>query len=141
MTENVYESTEKLSQTGLLSRIQRLSKPELTAFCSFVGLYGANFYTVRDKLLYSNRDFRKWEIVGIDRMVREFKPGYEGELKDFFERVDEKVRFVRFMEEEGDMSPSSCYQRFKVFNFKKWEIIGLYGLLDIFLKEHLKIKE
>lgn len=140
MTENVYESTEKMSQTGLLSRIQRLSKLELTAFCSFVGLYGANFYTVRDKLLYLNRDFRRWEIVGIERMVREFAPCYDGEIKDFFDRVEEKSRFVQFMEERG-MSPSSCYQRFKVFNFKKWEIIGLYGLLDLFLREHLKIEE
>lgn len=140
MTKNVYESTEKMSQTGLLSRIQRLSKLELTAFCSFVGLYGANFYTVRDKLLYLNRDFRRWEIVGIERMVREFAPCYDGEIKDFFDRVEEKSRFVQFMEERG-MSPSSCYQRFKVFNFKKWEIIGLYGLLDLFLREHLKIEE
>lgn len=140
MTKNVYESTEKMSQTGLLSRIQRLSKLELTAFCSFVGLYGANFYTVRDKLLYLNRDFRRWEIVGIERMVREFAPCYDGEIKDFFDRVEEKSRFVQFMKERG-MSPSSCYQRFKVFNFKKWEIIGLYGLLDLFLREHLKIEE
>lgn len=140
MTESVYEITKKMSQTGLLSRIQRLSKLELTAFCSFVGLYGANFYTVRDKLLYLNRDFRRWEIVGIERMVREFAPCYDGEIKDFFDRIEEKSRFVRFME-EGGMSQSSCYQRFKVFNFKKWEIIGLYGLLDLFLREHLKIEE
>lgn len=136
MTENVCKSTEKLSAAGLKSRAQRLDRQELTAFCSYVGLHGANFYTVRDKLLYQDRQFRRWEVVGIDRMIHGFAPDYDGAPEDFFDRVEGKVRFVRYMEEEGEMSPSSCYQRFKDFNFKKWEVIGLDGLLDQFLKEH-----
>ena len=86
--------------------------------------------------MYQTGGFDYWEIVGVEQMIKNFAPGYKGTPEDFFESLEEKKEFVLHMCEVGGMSRTSCYQRFKMFNFKRWEIIGLANLLDRFCEDH-----
>lgn len=130
------KTIENKAETQLKLRISQLSRQEVAAFCSLLSLHGASFYTMRDKLMYGTGSFERWEIVGVERMIRSFMPGYDGPLEEFFDRMEEKVRFLQYMADEGGMCRTSCYNRFRPFNFKKWEVAGLLGMLDKFAEEH-----
>lgn len=130
------ETTEKEKETGLKSLIDRLDKQQKVAFCSYLGLHGASFYTMRDKLVYGTGWFALWELKGVEGMIREFDPDYEGEAEDFIARDGEKTAFATYMAETGGMSKTTCYQRFKIFNFKKWEVVGLERMFRLFMDFH-----
>ena len=69
-------------------------------------------------------------------ICREFDPDYEGEAEDFIARDGEKTAFATYMAETGGMSKTTCYQRFKIFNFKKWEVVGLERMFRLFMDFH-----
>ena len=95
------ETTEKEKETGLKSLIDKLDKQQKVAFCSYLGLHGASFYTMRDKLVYGTGWFDLWELKGVEGMIREFDPDYEGEAEDFIARDGEKTAFATYMAETG----------------------------------------
>lgn len=128
--------TENCNKTRLKDRIAQLDRQQLLSFCSFVSLYGASFYTMRDKMMRNTSDFCHWEVTGIEKMISDFAPDYKGEPEEFFEQLEEKSDFVQYMCANGEISRASCYQRFKLFNFKRWEVVGLSNLLDRYLTEH-----
>lgn len=128
--------TEKETKPTLQCRLEALDKQQLAAFCSYLGLHGASFYTMRDKLVYETGTFDLWEEKGVEGMIREFDPTYEGDVKDYFDTVADKTPFIQFMVEKGGMGKTTCYQRFKFFNFKKWEVVGLERLFQQFMDFH-----
>ena len=128
--------TENEAKTTLWCRLKALDRQQLTALCSYLGLHGASFYTMRDKLVYEVGSFDYWELKGVKGMIGEFDPIYEGEIENFYESCAKKQQFIQFMLEKGGMGRTSAYQRFRHFNFKKWEIEGLETLLDMFLDFH-----
>lgn len=128
------KSAEKETKEVLKYRLQELDRQQLVAFCSFVSLHGASFYTLRDKLVYGTDTFCRWEEVGLRRLIQEFMPDYQGTPEDFFDSIDEKTAFVQFMVEKGGMGRTTVYQRFKLFKFKKWEVEGLLPLFDRFME-------
>ena len=130
------KTTEKESKAGLKSLLEGLDKQQLTALCSYLGLHGASFYTMRDKLMYETGTFDIWEEKGVEGMIREFDPEYDGEVKDYFESLADKTPFIQHMVENGGMGKTTCYQRFKAFNFKKWEVMGLKRLVHDFMDFH-----
>lgn len=128
--------TEIQSKAGLKSLLEGLDKQQLTAFCSYLGLHGASFYTMVNKLVRGAGTFDLWEERGVEGMIREFAPDYTGEAKDFFDSIEEKAPFIQYMVETGGMGKTTCYQRFKAFNFKKWEVTGLEQLARSFTEYH-----
>lgn len=117
-------------------RLGLMASQDAVPFCSFLIEYGASFYTMRDKLVYGNRLFDPWERKGIQKMIADFAPDYRGKPQDFFGALDCKERFVAYMVEKGGMGRTSCYTRFKAFNFRHWEILGLDSLYEKFLQLH-----
>lgn len=130
------QTTEIQGKAGLKSLLEGLDKQQLTAFCSYLGLHGASFYTMVNKLVRGAGTFDLWEEKGVEGMIREFDPCYKGDAKDFFDSIDEKAPFIQFMVETGGMGKTTCYQRFKAFNFKKWEVTGLERLARAFTDFH-----
>ena len=130
------KTTEKETKAGLKALLEGLDKQQMTALCSYLGLHGASFYTMRDKLMYETGTFDLWEEKGVEGMIREFDPEYDGEVKDYFEFLTDKTPFIQYMVERGGMGKTTCYQRFKVFNFKKWEVMGLQRLVHDFMDFH-----
>ena len=135
MTDKVKQVIEKVEETGHLSRLNQLTAKEIGEFCSFLVGYGANFYTMRDKLLYRERLFNAFEVVGLQSMIQEYDSSYQGEISNFWNTLTEKSRFVKYMMEHGGIGRTSCYSRFSAFNFKPWELIGLEQLLTVFLEK------
>lgn len=130
------KETEKEVKTTLGCRLEGLDKQQLTAFCSYLGLHGASFYTMRDKLMYETGTFDLWEEKGVEGMIRAFDPEYSGEARDYFDTLADKTPFIQYMVETGGMGKTTCYQRFKAFNFKKWEVMGLERLAEGFTEFH-----
>lgn len=130
------KSAENKTKEVLKYRLQELNKQDLANFCSYISLHGASFYTMRDKLVYGTDTFSPWEEKGLKKMIQEFMPSYQGKTEDFFDEIEEKTSFVQYMIEQGGMGRTTCYQRFKLFNFKKWEIEGLVPLLERFIEMH-----
>lgn len=128
--------TEKETKQTLRCRLEALDRQQLAAFCSFLGFNGASFYTMRDKLVYDTGWFDEWELKGVEGMIREFDPDYRGEAKDYFAEARDKSLFIQYMVEKGGMGKTTCYQRFKIFNFKKWEVTGLEKMFDQFMDFH-----
>lgn len=134
MTDKEKQVIEKVKETGHLSRLSELTAKEVGEFCSYLVGYGANFYTMRDKLLYRERLFSSWEMVGLQKIIQEYDSSYQGEVSAYWNTLTEKSSFVKFMTEWG-FGRTSCYSRFSAFNFKPWELIGLEQLLTIFLEK------
>lgn len=135
-TELMDKTSEKETNPILQYRLEELDRQQLTALCSYLGLHGASFYTMRDKLVYGIGKFDYWELKGVKEMIHEFDPIYEGEPDEFYESCTQKVQFIQFMIDKGGMGKSSAYHRFRMFNFKKWEVLGLEYLLGQFLELH-----
>lgn len=112
-------------------------------FCMFLKGFGASFYTMRDRIVYGTTPFSEWELHGIDGMIRRFKPEYKGLLCDFFDRIsrEERSRFVSFMVKDGGMSKTTCYSRFRTFNFAPWEMRGILALERMYLKSEAYVSE
>ena len=130
------KTTENEAKATLSCRLEELDKQQLTALCFYLGLHGASFYTMRDKLVYGVGGFDYWELKGVKGMIAEFDPIYEGEVEKFYDSCTQKQQFIQFMLDKGGMGRTSAYQRFRLFNFKKWEIEGLENLLGLFLDFH-----
>lgn len=130
------KTTENEAISTLWCRLKALDRQQLTALCSYLGLHGASFYTMRDKLVYGVGGFDYWELKGVKGMIGEFDPLYEGKTECFYECCPQKQQFIQFMLDKGGMGRTSAYQRFRLFNFKKWEIEGIENLLNRFLDFH-----
>lgn len=102
--------------------------------CKFIYLsrymnmeYGIPVRTMYYKL--RERRIKKWEWMGIENCIRDFMPGYTGELADFWDAVPGRWKFIDYMSEHG-MSAMTVYRHFAGFNFKEWELIGLSRIVD-----------
>ena len=130
------ENDEKISKPILSYRSQLPADRQMQyGFCDFLRGYGASFYTMRDRIIYGTSPIDEWELRGVERMIREFDPGYKGLLLDFYDQLsrDERGRFVGYMVEQGGMSRRSCYDRFRTFNFATWEVFGLLRCEELYL--------
>ena len=100
------ENDEKISKPILSYRSQLPADRQMQyGFCDFLRGYGASFYTMRDRIIYGTSPIDEWELRGVERMIREFDPGYKGLLLDFYDQLsrDERGRFVGYMVEQGGM--------------------------------------
>lgn len=112
-------------------------------FCEFLKGFGASYYTMRDRIIYRTSPIDEWELRGVERMMREYAPGYHGLLCDYFDTLsrDERGQFVAYMMEKGGMSKTNCYARFRTFNFAPWEMRGLLALERVFLATSYELQD
>lgn len=123
--EKLIECTLQCTKSGLFNK-----------FLFWLEDFGANYYTMRDKLVYNERGFRKWEVVGIKNMIHCFAPDYEEDPKLFWNGLQQKRDFVSFMKDEGGMCRTSCYMLFTAMSFKPWQWEGLDSLAAKFMEEN-----
>lgn len=128
------QTAEKQVVTTPKCSVSEMNRLQKRMFCLELVKHGANFYTMRDKLLYGHRPFDGWEVAGVARLIQEFAPDYTGSLPDFFNTLGSKADFVKYMVANG-MGRSSCYDKFTKWDFKSWEIIGIARLADEFLNK------
>lgn len=136
MNEQGKEKDEKNSKPILSYRSQLPADRKVHfGFCEFLKGFGASFYTMRDRIIYGTTTFDEWELKGVDGMMREYAPDYNGLLCDYFDTLtrDERGKFVAYMIEKGGMGKTSCYARFRTFNFAPWEMRGLLALERMYL--------
>jgi hypothetical protein len=67
---------------------------------------------------------KRWELVGIKGCIKQYMPGYDGELRDFYTSIKGRNRFITFMNEQMGMSRSAAIKRFRLFDFTEVEIKG-----------------
>lgn len=127
--EKLIEGTLQGTKNGLFNK-----------FLFWLEAYDANYYTMRDKLIYKQRGFRNWELLGVRQMIRRFAPDYKGDLKLFWNTLEQKRDFVAYMKEEGGMCRTSCYMLFPTMAFKSWQWEGLDALAAKFMEEECIIK-
>ncbi len=97
------------------------------------------FEKYHDRIIYGTSPIDVWELRGVDGMLRDYAPNYNGLLCEYFDTLspEERGRFVNYMIETGGMGRTSCYARFRTFNFAPWEMRGLLALEQLYL-ERLK---
>lgn len=128
--EKLMECTLRCTKNGLFNK-----------FLFWLVSHGANYYTMRDKLLYKQRTFRSWEVIGVKNMILRFAPDYDGDPKLFWNTLEKKTAFVTYMKEEGGMCRTSCYALLPEMKFKPWQWEGLDRLAAKFMEEHSINKE
>ena len=138
------EKDEKISKPILSYRSNLPDDRQVQfGFCDFLRGYGASYYTMRDRIIYGSSPIDEWEVRGVEQMIREFAPDYKGLLTDFYNRLsrEERGRFVSYMVEQGGMSRTSCYDRFRSFNFFTWEVWGLLRCEEYYLHQEKHFTE
>lgn len=140
MNGQVKEKDEKIAKPILSYRSSLPADRKIHfGFCEFLKGYGASYYTMRDRIIYGTSPIDVWELRGVDGMLRDYAPNYNGLLCEYFDTLspEERGRFVNYMIETGGMGRTSCYARFRTFNFAPWEMRGLLALEQLYL-ERLK---
>lgn len=72
--------------------------------------------------------FKPWEIKGIEEVIKEFDSSFSGDLSSFYQELPKKGDFIRIMEDLG-MSRGTVIKRFRMFNFKEYELKGINYIL------------
>lgn len=75
--------------------------------------------------------FKSWEEEGILNIIKDYAPKYEGSPCDFWKSLPQKKGFIDKMTEKG-MSRKTAFERFKIFNFKEYELKGIKKILEEF---------
>lgn len=73
--------------------------------------------------------FRAWEEEGILNIIKDYAPKYKGSPCEFWKSLPSKKEFVAKMVSKG-MSRKTVFNRFKLFNFKKYELKGINKILE-----------
>lgn len=71
---------------------------------------------------------KRWEWEGIENCVREYKPGWDGDLKRFWDEQERSRCIFSVFMEDKDMSYSTVWKRFSKPGFSEIEMRGLRSL-------------
>lgn len=104
--------------------------------------YGMTSSTFYNRFLREKKEprFDAWEMKGVVSCIRDFEqlhrldPTDEEQLHAFYASLPMKTFFWPYMNEMG-MGINSIINRFSVWNFKPWELIGVNRILEEFNKQ------
>lgn len=120
------KSMKKHTISGLEQRFLRLG---FTRYV--VHDYGMNINTAYRK--FRHGIVRRWELLGIRECICRYAGDDVENINDFYNNLEVKSNFVKFMEEEMGMSEHTVRKRFKAFDFSKLEIKGLSNVYNEFI--------
>lgn len=81
----------------------------------------------------------RWMIVGIRGCIREFlEDDTFTDFENFYNNLPVKLKFIEFMQKEMEMCERTARARFKKFDFKELELIGLEAVYEQFIQEIIK---
>lgn len=81
----------------------------------------------------------RWMIVGIRGCIREFlEDDTFTDFENFYNNLPVKSKFIEFMQKEMEMCERTARARFKKFDFKELELIGLEAVYEQFIQEIIK---
>jgi len=83
---------------------------------------------------FTRDGFKPWEYEGIITVIKQFNPEYDEKLSLFWDSLTQKKPFFEYMESKG-MSRGTVNTRFRDFNFKEFELIGIKQIMEDFDNE------
>ena len=99
-----------------------------------VDKYGMSINTAHTR--FRRGILSKWMIVGIRGCIREFlEDDSFTDFENFYRKLPVKSEFIRFMQQDMEMCERTARARFKKFDFKEIELIGLESAYKEFIQE------
>lgn len=133
------EKFENLLEPGVNSQVLDIQGEERKALYDHLAAYdmpNSTAYTRMFRQGYGS-GFSAWELSGVREVIRGFCKEYglktpeEDDMPKFYLEWLEGMRekFCSYLLERG-MSRTTCIYRFKNWNFKKWEAVGIRAIIE-----------
>ena len=119
----------KIVLRGYYKSLKMREKEALSVIFKDKGMsYSTYFYR------FTRDGFKPWEYEGIITLIKEFSPNYNDSIALFWSSMSTKKAFFEYMEGKG-MSRGTVNTRFRDFNFKDFELVGIKKIMEDFDNE------
>lgn len=126
---NKVKKIKKIALRGYYKALRMSEKDALSIILRNKGMsYSTYFYR------FTRDGFKPWEYEGIITIIHQFNPEYDGKPSLFWDSLIKKKPFFEYMESKG-MSRGTAYTRFRDFNFKDFELVGIKKIMEDFNNE------
>lgn len=129
---------ENLLEPGVNSRVLDVQEDERKELYNFMEGFDMPRSTSYNRMFRQGygSGFEEWELMGVNNVIRSFCEEYglkvpsEKNMKKFYlEKLDGlRDQFCTYLTQRG-MSRSTCIYRFRNWNFKKWEQVGIRSII------------
>lgn len=124
--ENTNNENKKIVLKDFWESMPKDEKAKLKKIFQLNGLCQASVYR-----RFSYMGFHLWEYEGITSILNEYGVTIPRDKRKLWNSIKNKEEFYKFMYEKGMSRPTVNY-RFRSYNFKRFEIIGVKEIIDEF---------